>query len=261
MRSLFSYQTPSSSLLPTLLVSMLAMACSGATTSDDIGGAGGDPEVTARADGSGGESAGTGGTSADPDDQSATGGCPLILLSAVSVTVADEEGSPLSASVSARVDGGEAYECTEWVRGEYDCQDRGGGTYVVTAQVGDFTEEATVELESDGCGVTTTESIEFIFAEPGPIGGCTTILMSAVNVSVRDGAGEPLSASVSARVEGREANECMEQEPGAYSCFEQGGGTYVVTAQVGDVTQSVSVELESDGCHVTMTESVEFVFE
>jgi hypothetical protein len=148
------------------LASLLAVACSGATTFDETDGAGGERlEAAAGMVAGHGEADGadTGGSSGDPDEQVRTDGCTLILLDAVAVSVRDAAGNSLSAAVSAQVDGGQMVECWERARGEYGCYEQGGGTYVVTAQVGDQSQTASLELESDGCHVTTTETVEFVF--------------------------------------------------------------------------------------------------
>jgi hypothetical protein len=89
---------------------------------------------------------------------------------------------------------------------------------------------------------------------------CTLEARASLNVSVVDDDGAPVDdAIVTAALQGGETKTCESSGDGGYFCdFFEVEGTFVVTATRGDASDSATVEVGADECHV-IAETVELV--
>lgn len=89
---------------------------------------------------------------------------------------------------------------------------------------------------------------------------CTLEARSSLAVSVADDAGAPVAdATVTAALQGGETKTCESSGNGSYFCdFFEVEGTFTVTATRGADSDSATVDVVSDECHV-ITEAVALV--
>lgn len=104
--------------------------------------------------------------------------------------------------------------------------------------------------------------------EPEPEVPCTNELRTAVTVAVRSPEGLPTDDVTATH--GKTTTDCTSwpldtvdagADSAMYFCWEQGGGTYRVRVESGDLAWTKSVEVEADDCHVRKAAEVEFVLD
>lgn len=186
--------------------------------------------------------------------------CTTEARASVTVQVTDGDGAAIDdATVTFAVDGGDELPCDAMSGGQYVCGWEAAGDFVVRVEAQGYEPwEGEATVEADACHVIG----EQLVAELVPV-ACDESLRASIVATVVGSSGEALSDVVVtyAPEGGDDDRPCEPQADDQWVCGWEEAGAFVVTAgAAGHVSESRTVEVEADVCHV-ITEYVDFALE